>query len=45
MYEEIIIEDGTLYIKKTDGDTVSWIPANDSNVEYQQYLVWKQENS
>ena len=43
MYEEVIIEDGSLYIKKTDGDSISWIPADESNSMYQEYLFYKSQ--
>jgi hypothetical protein len=46
MYEEIISDDGSLVIKHFDSNgQVWWIPANESNRMYQEYLIWKQENS
>lgn len=46
MYEEITDEKGLTLIKQTTEDgQVWWIPANESNRMYQEYLAWKSENS
>lgn len=45
MYEEIVNEDGSLSVKHTTTDgEVWWIPVNESNRMYQEYLAWKSEN-
>lgn len=45
MYEEITDEEGLKIIKHTTADgEVWWIPINESNRMYQEYLIWKQEN-
>jgi hypothetical protein len=42
MYEEITNEDGLTTIKYTTEDgEIWWIPVNESNRMYQEYLNWK----
>lgn len=38
-YEEIDLN-GTIYIKKTDGEMFYFIPTDAANSDYQQYLMW-----
>ena len=45
MYEEIVNEDGSTVIKKTDGGNIWWIPAVEENRMYKEYLEWKQGNN
>lgn len=45
MYEEVIDGDGIIIKYTNDEGQVWWIPVNESNAMYQQYLNWKQENN
>lgn len=39
-YEEIELEDGKKLIKRlNDNDTISWIPVDEANSDYQAYLA------
>jgi len=45
-YEEIINEDGSKIVKRTDeNDLVAWIPIDESNADYQRYLNPEAEQS
>lgn len=45
MYEEVINDDGVLFIKyTTDSGQTWWIPTNSKeNRMYQEYLLWKSQ--
>ncbi len=47
MYEEIVVDENRpAVIKYTAADgQIWWIPTDESNAMYQEYLIWKQENN
>jgi secreted PhoX family phosphatase len=45
-YELIELENGTKIVKRfNDNDTISWIPVNEANSDYQRYLNPEAEQS
>jgi hypothetical protein len=40
IFEEITTVNGDVTIKKTVGENVYWIPVNESNRDYQEYIAW-----
>ena len=39
-YELIENENGSVIKKNNNDDSISWIPINESNSDYQRYLRW-----
>lgn len=45
MYEEKINEYDVVVVVRTNEDgSVTWIPSDEDNIDYQAYLAWKAEN-
>jgi hypothetical protein len=44
MYEEITQNDEVIIKQTLDDGKIWWIPKDERNVKYQEYLAWKNEN-